>query len=94
MINRLNVFLIVIFLCACASAHAAGINSLCSAVQNDNFEAVQICLESYPEMANQLCSGGQAPLHYATSVKMADYLLSKGADVNVKAYDGGEKGLS
>jgi len=80
--------ILVVLLCIFSSAHASGINAFCTAVENDDIDMVKLSLESNPELVNQMCAGGQAPLHFVVSVTMAEYLVSKGGDVNAKAFDG------
>lgn len=64
------------------------IDALCGAVENNDFDTVETTLKYYPELINEMCSGGDTPLHFASSQRMVEYLLSQGASVNVKAFDG------
>jgi len=78
--------IVLLLFCAPCAFAAAPIDALCAAVENDDFDAVDTTLVSYPDMINGICSGGMAPLHCAVSKKMAEYLISKGADVNLRAF--------
>jgi ankyrin repeat protein len=65
---------------------AAG--SLSTAVENDDFETVETMLQDYPELINEIGSGGATPLHFACSNRMVDYLISKGAGIDARAFNG------
>lgn len=47
-----------------------------------DLSSVKEQVEARPEVVRQPGPGGATPLHFATSAKVADYLIAKGADVN------------
>ena len=62
-----------------------------TAVKKDNINKVNSILKKNPEIVNAKDSLGATPLHYAVKyikVQMVEFLISRGADVNVKDKEG------
>lgn len=64
-----------------------------AAVGLDNMERVQELLEQDSSLITAPGGDGVHPLHYARNVKMVDYLVSIGADVNARCVDHGSTPL-
>lgn len=65
--------------------------SLADAIQYRSLKEVQKILDENPSLLNKKSRIGETPLHiavYANKIKVVEYLIQRGADVNTKAGDG------
>ena len=55
-----------------------------SAARLGMFEKLQELVDSEPALANARGEGGQIPLHFASSIEIARFLLDRGADIDTR----------
>ena len=58
-----------------------------AAAEYDKFDRLKQLIVSDPELVNALGGDGKTPLHYASTIRVMDYLLSHGASINQRDID-------